>query len=67
MYIFCPRVVKSILFAAVTSFMYVSPENSALTEPVLEIIAPTFVSFFVPSALSRPFILTSFIANTSTL
>ena len=47
--------------------MYVSPENSALTEPVLEIIAPTFVSFFVPSALSRPFILTSFIANTSTL
>ena len=64
MYIFLPRVVI-FTFLAVVSLIYTSPENSAFTSPVLEIIAQAFVSSLVPSALSRPFTLISLIAKIS--
>ena len=53
------------LFAAVVSLMYVSPENSALISPSLEIIAQTYVlSLLLPS--SSPLTLMLPIANIST-
>ena len=51
--------------SAVVSLMYVSPENSAFTEPSREIKAPTFVSSFCPDAESIPLTLISPIASIS--
>ena len=66
MYIFLPRVVILISFAAVVSLINVSPENSAFIEPSREIKPPTFVSSLAPLSASIPLTLISLIASIST-